>query len=84
MWELCSLFGSSGFSHVYVLLHNLPLLRRSFYHCGALLPCLEFCHGQIVGSSGRGGSSIAEQFSIQVGLLGLSGCAEMSGAARVS
>lgn len=44
--------------------------RRSFFHCGALIPCLEFCCGQVLewhsgAGSGGGGVAVPPQFVMQ-------------------
>lgn len=55
-----------------------PARRRSFFHCGALVPCLEFCCSQVLawqrgggGTGGRqsSGQALPPQFIVQCLLL---------------
>ncbi len=65
-----------------------PRSRRSFFHCGILVPCLEFCCSQVLGwggGNGNGGSGGAapQQFVVQSLLLiyGVQKCSSYKGSA---
>ena len=61
---------------------------RSFFHCGILVPCLEFCCGQVLSwpggsASGGGGGAAPQQFVVQSLLLmhGVQKCSSYKGSA---
>ena len=62
-------------------------LHRSFFHCGILVPCLEFCCSQVLGwpggSNGGGSGAAPQQFVVQSLLLiyGVQKCSSYKGSA---
>jgi hypothetical protein len=63
--------------------------RRSFFHCGILAPCLDFCCGQVLSwqagaaRSGGGGGGPPQQFVVQSLLFvhGVQKCSSYRGSA---
>ena len=66
---------------------TLLLCRRSFFHCGLLVPCLEFCGSQVLAwrpEAGRGpGGAAAQHLVVQCLLFthGVQRCASYRGSA---